>query len=628
MSDIVYKLNEYVGFRVDQFMTNTSFKGQCAQMIENQLQRNDSKSTDEIIDGFVDRWGHRIGGQNARGIVYDLCKRYCGRDILRTVFNIETFSSGATNYILPWLALTAQLPFETGEYAVVTNVMAFCYALGSPMLISYSLMLTVLNQYWLRKKFHHLEDSDRPLHGKSKNARIFLQESQQLPLRLSQEDGSLGSLIVLDQNTDWWERLKRNILLTRRGVTLPLVAQMLAAILSWVLTVVASFVTSLGNITQALELSSGTLWIWLIPVVSGWIAVGTQTDHHMIGYALKRDRIHIVGPTRAGSTSSDSPADTPTEHQKAFEIATQRKLLRPLARSLAPDETPHPEQEAEGIPNCLGCSVAGDEKQPGATFNYARVFTWWNVVTCLHGAFETASANLERRSSLDTETVPPRDRLSILLSCGLAKRNGDGIEAKEINEYPSWGSLDADLFKRMILAACMATYVQWGTTGAAIIIALLTEVRGLGCRSGSYIIYGLLSTASFLLLVVSSFLSHEAMLRHETAQRAKALGKPAAARGLLTAFRVSAVATRLLGQVTIVANTVWILVSSMWEITGFYDNCWCNTTYLSKGSNGWLSLFTIEKETAESALESWAGGVFLGVAVVMSSVIVILLYCR
>ncbi|KAK4451197.1 hypothetical protein QBC34DRAFT_401507 [Podospora aff. communis PSN243] len=49
----------------------------------------------------------------------------------------------------------------------------------------------------------------------------------------------------------------------------------------------------------------------------------------------------------------------------------------------------------------------------------------------------------------------------------------------------------------------------------AIIIAYmyLTDVKGLGCRSGSYVIYGIAGTVAFLLLFASTIFSHAAMLK-------------------------------------------------------------------------------------------------------------------
>lgn len=252
--------------KITAFEDQESWKGQCAIKIREVIVADKSP---DVYDGFVNRAGNVLQNPLAApdivaGINYNTCKNYCSYEQLSTVFSFKVFSAGATNYLLPWLALTAQLPFETGENEIIANVMSFCYAVGSPMLITYSLATTILNQHWLRGKFRKLEASDRPLNQTSKNVRIFLQESQQLPLRLSQENGSLASLIILPDNADWWEKLKTNILLTRRGVTLSLIAQILVAVLSWVLTVISAFVSSLGDASEALALSSGSLWVWLV----------------------------------------------------------------------------------------------------------------------------------------------------------------------------------------------------------------------------------------------------------------------------------------------------------------------------------------------------------------------------
>ncbi|KAI8628733.1 hypothetical protein F5Y19DRAFT_437038 [Xylariaceae sp. FL1651] len=721
--------------KIGEFEDPQSWKGQCVTKIKEALQANTSG---DIIDGFVSRSGNIVQDPLATpnllaGINYETCNQYCGYDQLSTVFNFEVFCSGATNYLLPWLALTAQLPFETGENEVLANVMSFCYAVGSPMLITYSLATTILNQHWLRSKFHKLEASDRPLHLTSKNVRVFLQESQQLPLRLSQEDGSLASLIVLPENADWWEKLKISILLTRRGVTLSLIAQILVAVLSWVLTIISAFISSLGNASAALALSSGSLWVWLVPIIYGWIAVGTQRDYGTITRALKRDMANIVDgrPTSHNSpnpfsetrirrdTVSDGFVDAPTvpfpalrqenelrkvhsghssnqiaaprrpsqqqagtvqiaaERQKAFKVAQERKLMQPLTRSSTAYGFLHLEEPSDRlyVPNCLGFSVAGDEKQEGPAFNYARIFTWWNMANRLHQALETTDENLAGRVDLNLNMVPrdlkfrqrdlKGDVLALSRYCGLAHSTnnpeGPAIEPEQISEYPYWSQLDSAFYQRMIVAALVALYVQWGTTAAAIIIAYLTEVKGLGCRSGGYLVYGVLASLAFFFLFVSSIFSHAAMLRHEVLQvdsvdglyegqkrldghetsddqRSEYSGKRdlRGRRGSYTQsitiahsiLRVCAVITRILGRMFAVINTLWIILSSLWELVGFYNNCWCDSTYISKGTRGWVILFVQASEMANTAAAPWAGGVFLSAFVGATSCAIFWIYCR
>ncbi|KAI0907045.1 hypothetical protein F4823DRAFT_630677 [Ustulina deusta] len=715
--------------KITAFENHQSWKGQCVTNIKEAVEANTSAN---LFNGFVNRTGKVLQNPLAvpdlvAGIDYKTCTKYCGYDQLSTVFSFEVFSSGATNYLLPWLALTAQLPFETGENEILANVMSFCYAVGSPMLITYSLATTILNQHWLRGKFQKLEASDRPLRLTSKNVRIFLQESQQLPLRLSQEDGSLASLIILPDNADWWEKLKTNVLLTRRGVTLSLIAQILVAVLSWILTVISAFVSSLGNASEALALSSGSLWVWLIPILYGWIVVGTQRDHGTITKALKRDMANIVDgrPTSQGSpdpscdrrtrrdTVTDGFVDAPAqlfpvgqgnelrqanieidssatpiaprhphqqpvntvqiiaERQKAFKVAHERKLMQPLTRSPSAHGFLHLESSSSdsGIPNCLGFSVAGDEKQEGPAFNYARIFTWWNLANRLHQVLETTDENLNRRLDLNLKPVPPNqkfkqrnlagDVLAVSRYCGLARMDGTTIEPEQINEYPRWGQLDSEFYQRMVIAVVIAVYVQWGITAAAIIIAYLTEVTGLGCRSGGYLLYGVLATLAFFFLFASSIFSHAAMLRHEVShvdgiddmygRRRKIEQVPPEEQSMASSgredfrssstatqdltfghhfLRFCAVLTRILGRTLAVVNTLWIILSTLWELVGFYNNCWCDSTYLSKGAGGWVLLFVEASEMADRAESPWAGSVFLSISVSATTCGVFWLYCR
>ncbi|RYP14614.1 hypothetical protein DL765_006285 [Monosporascus sp. GIB2] len=658
----------------------------------------------QIKGGLVDRMGsHTTDPSLVWGIGMHICDEYCSFSKLGTVFDFSTFTAGATNYLLPWLALTAQLPFETGEHTVMPNVMSFCYALGSPMLITYSLMITILNQHWLRAKFRSLESSHDPESATAKNARIFLQESQQLPLRLSQEDGNLASLIVLPENADWWRKLSESIQITRRGVTLSLVAQLIVAILSWMLTVTTAFRSALGNPAEALVMSSGTLWIWLVPVICGWIAVGTQRDYGTIARALHRDMAKIVGTTRTTShdvdvsrladnrirrdTFADGYVDSPSprivarpsqddislvpirsetgtlrrlsqdadgvrmaqERQKAFKVAEECKLMQPLTRTPEEHGPLSLERHADTIPNCLGCSVPGDEKQEGPTFNYARIFTWWNVANRLHQAFERTAANLELRLDLDEKMVPKDlkckqrnlkgDTLRLSRYCGLADTVNGQIVPQDLKEYPEWRELDSGFYQRIVTAIAVALFVQWGTTGAATMISYLTEVRGLGCRSGGYMLYGILGVLSFVLLFASSIFSHAAMLRHEAMQLGRHLkGKERGPSSFVspptlpppspTALRVLAVVTRMLGRVVVVSNAAWLILSSLWELVGFYNNCWCDGTVLSKGWSGWIVMFKDSSAMAADAREPWAGAVFLCVFVLAGSCFVFWLYCR
>ena len=151
--------------------------------------------------------------------------------------------------------------------------MSFCLAVGSPTMITYSLTLTILNRYWVRRRFHKLtmkaqlpavHDKYAEYSNRVRAIQYLLQEAQQVPLRASQEKGWLSSLLVAPENQTWWRNVQRRLIRTRRGVTFSLVAQVLAAAIAWLFTVSSSFVTSTGDIVVAYQLSSGSLWTWLV----------------------------------------------------------------------------------------------------------------------------------------------------------------------------------------------------------------------------------------------------------------------------------------------------------------------------------------------------------------------------
>jgi hypothetical protein len=105
-------------------------------------------------------------------------------------------------------------------------------AVGSPALITYSLSLTILNRYWIRRQFAKLEEESQGVEELAPHlstrigaAGDLLQDAQQAPIRVSQEDGWLSSLIVLQANDQFWKGVKKDLRNTRRGFSASLFAQ-------------------------------------------------------------------------------------------------------------------------------------------------------------------------------------------------------------------------------------------------------------------------------------------------------------------------------------------------------------------------------------------------------------------
>ncbi|KAK5111673.1 hypothetical protein LTR62_004778 [Meristemomyces frigidus] len=586
--------------------------------------------------GIVDGNGDALPGltEDAWGITIGTCYKYCNQGFIpySSDFNFQTFAGAMTNYYLPWLALTAQLPFENGDPKA--NFMSFCLAVGSPAMITYSLTITILNRFWVREKFAELQQKaagpnvqDR--YGgyaeRIRAAQYLLQEAQQVPLRASQERGWLSSLVVVPENKDWWTRAEERIKSTRRGFTASLVAQMALAAIAYLFTVIASFMASLGDPTTALQIASGSLWIWLIPVILGWITVGTQYSHHSIQDALKAERAY-----RALEPPIQGVDYTLLEEQRGLLV---RSGLSPQPhRAQTQGFLDAPDIARLQIPNWCGAGVESEEQQKGPTFNYARLFTWWQLAhTIEETLFHTLDNISQGRVCQDIRQYPG---VKWDNAAGAENLTGPcaetaiycGLGTGSIKAYPTWGDMPSEVYRRMFAAAVAGVFVQWGTTGASILIAYKTPTVGLGCRSTSYIVYGAAGTTAWILLVVSTWFSHSAMLRYQQqhidnpSMDFRIKGDPQNPNQYSRSFMHSsicgaAVITRYCGKMLAIANTLVLLLTSLFEFIGLFDNCWCQGNAIGLHHKGWVLLFKGAPDLKAAAASSWFGGLAMTIVV-------------
>jgi hypothetical protein len=96
----------------------------------------------------------------------------------------------------------------------------------------------------------------------------LLAEAQQVPLRVTQVDHWLVSLVLAPENQNWWKNLTKRLEQSRRGISFSLVAQILLALFVWVLTIISSLLAATGKTTSALQIAAATLWVWLVRVLS------------------------------------------------------------------------------------------------------------------------------------------------------------------------------------------------------------------------------------------------------------------------------------------------------------------------------------------------------------------------
>ncbi|KAK5117926.1 hypothetical protein LTR85_008700 [Meristemomyces frigidus] len=592
--------------------------------------------------GLVNAQGHRIDTltPDTWGITLRTCYDYCGSIPYAKDFDFQSFSASMTNYFLPWLALTAQLPFETGD--LWSNTMSFCLAVGSPAFVTYSLVITILNRSWIRKRFGELQSKAHSLsirqryrgyEDRIRAAQYLLQEAQQVPLRASQERGWLSSLIVIPKNDEWWEHLESRLKSTRRGVTASLVAQMALASVTYLFTVITSLVGSLGDQATGLQIASGSLWIWLIPVIIGWITVGTQYSHRTIDVALRSE-------LASRALEPPIPNNQYSERQDQQGLAV-RSGLSPQPSSVqtvvGAMDTPDPAHLE--VPEWCGADVEGDDKRKGPIYNYARLFTWWQLASTMDRAFWNTLENVSKGTTCDTgpglntQAWNDQDPASNLEGDIKGTARYCGLYPAPIHAYPRWSAMPSEVYRRILSASLWALFVQWGTTGASIMIAYLTPTVGLGCRSGSYLLYGIGGTLVWFCLLLSQLLSHEIMLRY---QKEHILNPSMDFRlrydpknpntntyerdRTHSALCAAAVILRYTGKAMAIVNALWLIISSLLEFIGGFDNCWCEGNAGRMGRDPWIVLFKDAQDLKLAASPAWGGGLFMTLGVCALSI--------
>ena len=496
---------------------------------------------------------------NAWGISYYSCKKLCGMEDNTGYFDWGFLSQGVSSWLLPWLALTAQLPFETKDK--ITNFIALLLALGSPALFTYSLALTILNARRINKIFRQIKDDSQtlnhPLQTKAiKAARFLLIEMQHVPIQVyNGPRREISQLIVHPDNWAWWCSLRQKLLITKRKWTYSLYAQVGWVCISQLLAIINFFTdTSIG-----IGLAINSLWLWMIPIVLGWVYVGNQNSADSIRAALTDADVPILGSERnlkrdcigirdrtiydGSSTrlrdSSHGQATPPIKRPQQQRGSSHRGLALNTA---APDAGLDTKQEHTSAASCqspfimqqwptsssdhpeicylsrsddielralmtdrqvsttstlqateqfspllleddtlsksllqifLGFSVAGDDFEPGPIFNYARAWTHMNAGKQVAEAFLTLTRRQMQRETVDGrdwEEDPDRwtenlqgtpEQISQYISPSHEDRPNFSVHAPA----------SADVIHNCITAGFVAVFLQWGTTGAAMVIA-------------------------------------------------------------------------------------------------------------------------------------------------------------
>ncbi|KAF8797494.1 hypothetical protein BYT27DRAFT_7237245 [Phlegmacium glaucopus] len=481
--------------------------------------------------GGVDNHGHPVNLSVATGMTYELCNKACG--VRQGPPNWIAFSRQFGLWLLPWLGLLSQLPFGANDN--LDNLSSMLLTVGSPTLAAYSLALTVFNRSWIARRFAGYT------YPNVRNAVRILSSLQQSSLEIETKGGLLASLVVLPENDKWWSELIESIDVTHTWST-PAITSIAWVVLAYVFTLIDAHSEGILYYTNDNGPSLGSLWLWLLPIVIGWLQVSPKCDSIRLRRIIERANEIAYVATDGGCAV----------HVKDAKIEARAiELTMTGVDYLRRDEI---------------CTVP--------IYNYARFLPWVQAVEKVSAAFEAASDryhnNQSVNHSIDWVTVEHGDKPNEI------NRVGNTMQVEEYcilqhnrRRRSRWGP---EILSRIFVASVLALMLQWGTAGALVIAVWFTPTRGLGCRSASYLVYAVLSTVVWMLLVTSSILTHyytarrhdDRVIHHWSTRAAKYFS----------------ITFRCLGKVIAASNAIWLVLSGLLHFTNSFNTCYCNSNIL------------------------------------------------
>ena len=187
----------------------------------------------------------------------------------------------------------------------------------------------------------------------------------------------------------------------------------------------------------------------------------------------------------SGTTQSDSPVESPdvsfTGQPGDIEmISLSKDNILSTITTLPPTEQPRERLHGGddyfrfSPKTFMGFPIAGDEVEPGPIFNYARPWTHANAVEHIASAFRQLTARQLRKKPVargriwDSDPDNWKENLQ-----GSPEECSRYIhpKGKDVVDFSIHAPASADLIFNCLIAAFVAVFLQWGTTGAAIVIA-------------------------------------------------------------------------------------------------------------------------------------------------------------
>ena len=237
------------------------------------------------------------------------------------------------------------------------DVLAFFLTIGSPALAAYSLQITQLNARWLTRVFRDID------HSSSTAIPTAISALQHIPIHLSSNPVLLPSLVVFPENNRYWELLLKSAKKTRRW-SITLIINFAWVIITAILTIVDTFYRPIPG---EIGYGTGTSLAYLLPLMIGWLHVGSEPEPNHLRDSLKEaSRVALFATD--GGTEPVSAEKLVGQSKQAIEVVT-RLDVNPARR---------------------------DESKTNPIFNYSRVFVWSQLAGVVFTSARNAATRTER----------------------------------------------------------------------------------------------------------------------------------------------------------------------------------------------------------------------------------------
>lgn len=250
-----------------------------------------------------------------------------------------------------------------------------------------------------------------------------------------------------------------------------------------------------------------------------------------------------------------------------------------------------------------------DAARAAPVFNYARVWAWSSVVERIAQAFDHADKNARRRVPVDSrkewvnsEEKAPANRRD--------NRTGTVGQVQFYCGFPIGRSLEpmqptpSGVWKRIFVASAFALGLQWATTGSAALVVIFTPTTGLGCRSGAYLLYGIVSTMIWAASLLSSYLAHYAKVRYDRGDAPRSgFNSVSLAEGLATFLR-------RLSTSAAYCNAIGIILICVFQFSDLFSTCYCNSSVFGRGAKHAYNIIATDFDHG-SMRGAWIGGLVL-----------------